>query len=139
MKELSSPLSTFERPPPPEKLKFLHTCTFKAHHCSFKTTQYSSRRQALYISTYINTKMFVCVSVCSPFSRPCGIRLGYPLAQRCFIRPRMGSKIIIFQKKIFSRMSYCPFSIFLEDFSVNLKSNYAKTNGDRNEILFAHN
>ena len=34
--------------------------------------------------------------------------------------------------------SYCPFSIFLKDFSVTLKSNCAKTNGDRNEILIAH-
>ena len=32
------------------------------------------------ISTYINTKMFVCLR----FSRPFGIRLGYPLAQMCF-------------------------------------------------------
>ena len=35
------------------------------------------------ISTYINTKMCVCVSVCSRFSQPFGIRLGYPLAQMC--------------------------------------------------------
>ena len=31
-----------------------------------------------------------------------------------------------------------PFSIFLYDFSVTLKSNYAKTNGDRNEFFFAY-
>ena len=30
---------------------------------------------------YINTKMCVCLCVCSRFSRPFGIRLGYPLAQ----------------------------------------------------------
>ena len=30
------------------------------------------------------------------------------------------------------------FFISLRDVSVNLKSNYLKTNGDRNEILFAH-
>ena len=38
------------------------------------------------ISTYINTKMCVCVCVFvfSRFSRPFGIRLGYPLAQMCF-------------------------------------------------------
>ena len=34
--------------------------------------------------------------------------------------------------------SYCPFSIFLKYFSATLKKNYAKINGDRNEILFAH-
>ena len=31
-----------------------------------------------------------------------------------------------------------PFSIFLSDFSITLKSSYAKTNGDRIEIRFAH-
>ena len=44
------------------------------------------------ISTYINTKMCVCVFVClsvySRFSRPFGIRLGYPLVQSCLMLPK---------------------------------------------------
>ena len=39
------------------------------------------------ISTYINTKMFVCLSVCSRYSRPFGIRLGYYLAQSFVLVP----------------------------------------------------
>ena len=42
-----------------------------------------------------------------------------------------------FLKNPFSEL--LPFFIyFFKYFSVTLKSNYAKTNGDRNEILFAH-
>ena len=52
----------------------------------------------------------------------------------CF---RNGSKTIKFQKSYFPQ-SYCPFSIFLNDFSVNLKSDYRKTKGDSNLILFAN-
>ena len=37
------------------------------------------------ISTNINTKMYVCLPVCSRFSRLIWIRLGYPLAQSCFL------------------------------------------------------
>ena len=37
---------------------------------------------------------------------------------------------------MFLLQSYCPFSIFLEDFSVTFKNNNEKTNGHRNEILF---
>ena len=44
------------------------------------------------ISTYINTKMcvcvFVCLCVCSRFSRPFGILLGYPLVQSCLMLPK---------------------------------------------------
>ena len=45
------------------------------------------------ISTNINTKMSVCLSVCvcvySRFSRPFGIRLGYRLAQSCLMLPKV--------------------------------------------------
>ena len=39
-----------------------------------------------------------------------------------------------FWKQIFFQ-SYCPFPIFLLDFSVNLKTNYAKTRGGRIELF----
>ena len=38
------------------------------------------------ISTYVNIMcLWVCVCVCSRFSRTFGILLGYPLAQMCFL------------------------------------------------------
>ena len=38
-------------------------------------------------STYINTKLSVYLFVCWCFSRPFRNRLGYPLAQSCFLPP----------------------------------------------------
>ena len=62
---------------PPRNLVFLHLIIrlrwFPAHH-----------RDCLVFFLFIHFCVCVCVSVYSRFSRPFGIRLGYPLAQMCF-------------------------------------------------------
>ena len=80
--------------------------------------------------------MFVCMYLCI-----------YVIA---FVATPLNLQFEIWQfdclKTVFSNVwknvfvqSYYPFSVFLKDFSVSLKSNYAKINGDRKKIFFAHN
>ena len=75
------------------------------------------------ISTYINTKMCLCVCV------SVRVFLGHlgsdwdTLWYKCALMPRNGSKTIKFQKKFFPQ-SYCPLSVLLKIFSVNLNSDY---------------
>ena len=66
------------------------------------------------ISTYVNTKMCVCVSVCVSVR----VFLGHlesdwdTLWHKVSFRPRMSSKTKKIKKSYFPQ-SYCPFSIFL--------------------------
>ena len=78
-----------------QSIKFIH---FKCKH-----------KDPTHISTYINTKMYVCLSVCS--SRPFQNRLGFPFAQSCFLLMGVFLNNNIFFKYDFLK-SYCPFSIF---------------------------
>ena len=91
------------------------------------------------ISTYINTKMSVCLFVCLLFH----VFLGHfetdweTLWHKLAFSSWECSKTIIFFKMLFFK-ELLPFFIFLKDFSVNLKSNYRKTKEGRNLNLFAN-
>ena len=93
--------------------KFLYVFVFVLSNLQGKETKQIQYNILTYKHCYLYLYKYenVCLFVCSRFSRPFRNRLGNRLAQSI--------------------------SIFLLDLSVNLKSNYRKTKGGRNLILFA--
>ena len=82
--------------------------------------------------------MCVCVCFCvfaffSAIWNPIGIPFGTNVL--CDLEKVLKQQN--FKKSYFSQR-YCPFSIFIKDFSVNLTSDYRKTKAGRNLILFAN-
>ena len=51
--------------------------------------KYENTSTSTYINTNIYVCLFICLFVCSPFSRLFPNRLGYSLAQKCFLLLQM--------------------------------------------------
>ena len=103
-----------------------------SHPLSQRSTTLLGRAVIDYL--YLYKYEIVCLSVClfaffSAISKPIGIPFGTKLL---FIPGKFLKQYYL--KKCFKR--YCPFSLFLYDFSVNLKSDNRKNKLDRNLILF---
>ena len=97
---------------------------------SCQSSRITDFRYSLSSAGFCNVSIYLCVRVCmyrchfdcSHTIQPRALKLWHNIPHVC---EKKNSRVI-------------PFPIFLEDFSVTLKSNYPTTNGDRNEILFAH-
>ena len=80
--------------------------------------------------------MFVCMYVfMCVFNYDCSHTVQPPASKLWHNILNKTTKNLFSIFKIVFLQSYCPFSIFLKDCSVNLKSNYAKTRGGRNDFF----
>ena len=94
--------------------------------CPLDFTYYLSSAGCLYVCIYV---IAILATPFNPQLRNFGTTFLMWLSKNVFLH---------FWKTVRSFQNYCPFYIFILRFLCTLKRNYAKTNGDSNEILFTH-